>query len=130
MSKIEISQKQISKIYDWAQSRVLGLFILNFVIMFLVVLRSAGYFLPYFPITINFIVFIGLILAILLLSIRSRALFIISLVFWIITAVFRIMGIETWAERASIYAFQALIVGLVVFIIEVIISSRYSRRKN
>lgn len=113
-------KESLGKLSLWAQSKVFGLFVFNLLVMLLIVLRSAGYFTPYFPLTINLIVFLSLILAIILLNMRSSALFIIALVFWIITAVLRIQGIEVWAERAALYTFQALVVGVVLLVIEIV----------
>ncbi len=111
---------RIDSLQSWAQNKIFGLFVFNLLIMLLIVLRSAGYFEPFFLITINFIVFVSLVLAIFLLNIRSSMLFIIALVFWILTALLRVINIEVWAQRAAIYTFQSLIVGLVLFVIEVI----------
>lgn len=119
-------KESLGKLGLWAQNKIFGLFVFNLLVMLLIVLRSAGYFTPYFPLTINLIVFLSLILAIILLNMRSSALFIIALVFWIITAVLRIMGIEVWAERAALYTFQALVVGVVLFVIEIVSSKKKS----
>lgn len=113
-------KESLGKLSLWAQNKIFGLFVFNLLIMLLIVLRSAGYFTPFFPLTINLIVFLSLILAIILLNMRSSALFIIALVFWIITAVLRIAGIEVWAERAALYTFQALVVGVVLLVIEIV----------
>ena len=119
-----------NNLQHWAQNKIFGLFVFNLVVMILIVLRSAGYFSPFFPLTINFIVFVSLILAIFLLNLKSSVFFVIAFIFWVLAAFLRIVNVEVWVERASLYTFQALVVGVVLFIIEVIISSRYSRRKN
>lgn len=117
-------QAQIKKLGKWAQKRFFGLFLFNVIIMILIILRSAGYFAPFFPLTINFVVFFSFILAILLLNLRSQALFIIALIFWILAAFLKVANIDVWAERTSIYTFQALLVGLVLFLFEIISDKR------
>lgn len=113
-------QVKVQHLQYWAQNKIFGLFVFNLIVMLLVVLRSAGYFAPYFPITINFIVFVSLILAIFLLNIRSSTLFAITLIFWILAAILKISDIDVWAQRAALYTFQALLVGLALFIIEIV----------
>lgn len=119
-----MDKKQKKGLQYWAENKILGLFVFNLIIMLLVVLRSAGYFSPYFPITINFIVFFSLILAIFLLNIKSSALFITALAFWIFAALLKILNIDVWAQRTALYTFQALIVGLVLFVIEIVRSKK------
>lgn len=103
---------------NWCQENFVGLFILNIVIIFLELLRSAGYFTPYFTITINFIVFVGLVGASIFLRIKSNVILILVLFFWLLALGVKIIHINIWAERVADYAFDALVVGLILFIIE------------
>lgn len=103
----------------WANDRVFGLFIFNIMVMLLILLYTAGYFAPFFPLTINFIVLVSLILSIILLGIKGKILLVIALLFWIFAAVLRILKIEVWAERTAIYTYQALVIGLILLIIEI-----------
>lgn len=129
MSKFRESvyQKKLKKIYyqntqnlkKWANNRVFGLFIFNIIVMLLILLYTAGYFAPFFPLTINFIVLVSLILSIILLGVKSKALLVIALLFWIFAAVIRILKIEVWAERTAIYSYQALFIGILLLIIEI-----------
>lgn len=88
------------------------------IVVFLFLLRSAGYFQPYFPVGINFIMMIALILGILLLKFRSNVIFIITIVFWAFAGAIKLLKIDVWAERTSLYAFESLILGIVLFIYE------------
>jgi len=105
-------------IQKWAKERFLGLFIFNMVIAILLLLRSAGYFDPFLPLTINFIALISFILAIFLLGAKSQALFFIALIFWLFAALLRILQIDIWAERTVIYSFQALVIGIIMLFFE------------
>lgn len=101
-------------IKKWAKEHFLGLFLFNIITIILLLLRSAGYFDPFLPLTINFIALISFILAIFLLGARSQALFFIALIFWFFAALLRILQIDIWAERTVIYSFQALVIGIVI----------------
>lgn len=111
-------QQGFERIQFWAQNKIFGLFVFNLLVMLLIVLRSAGYFSPFFPISINLIVFISLILAIFLLDIRSRSLFIIAFIFWMFAAFLRIVNVEVWAERTVIYTYEALVMGVFLLLYE------------
>lgn len=102
---------------EWSQKRVLNLFIFNAVLMMLLLLRSAGYFAPYLPLTINFIILICLIMAVFLLGFRFKALFVITLLLWLFAAFLKIIGINIWAERAAIYSFESFAIAFVLFVI-------------
>lgn len=106
------------KVIKWVNSYLPGLFIFNLTVIILVLLHGAGYFHPFFIITINFIVVSSLISSIFLLGARSRTMFVITFVFWLLSAFFRLGSIEIWAERASIYAFESFIVGVILLILE------------
>lgn len=120
MKKIikEIYLDRVNKLRIWATDKVFGLFTFNLIIMLLILLYSAGYFAPFFPLTINFIVLFSLIISILLLGFESKTYFVISLSFWIFAALLRILKVDVWAERTVIYSYQSLVVGIVLLIIE------------
>lgn len=117
-------KKESNGIKSWAQDRLVGLFIFNVIVMLLILLQSAGYFSPFFPLSINTIVMISLISSIFLLGTNSKASFILTLLFWLFASFLKIVKIDVWAERTVIYAYQALIVGLVLLIIETILAKK------
>src|SRR3990167_6463467 len=102
----------------WTGTHYLRLAIFNMIVMLMVLLRSAGYFDPYWPITINMVIFISLILSILLLETRSRVLFVVAIVFWVFAGFLRIIGVDVWAERTSIYVYQAIFLGTILLLAE------------
>jgi len=102
----------------WAKGNVLGLFIFNAIILAIVLLRSVGYFAPFLPLGVNVVFLIALILAIILFKAGSRFVFSWGLVFWLLAGFFRVVGVEVWAERAGIYTFEALVVGVVMLMVE------------
>ncbi len=111
----------IKKSKNWSQKNILGLFIFNILLILLLLLRSAGYFSPFLELDINAIVFISLILAVILLKVRNKVIFIISILFWIFAAFLRIVEVNVWAERTAIYAYESLFVGVIIMIGESII---------
>lgn len=120
MSK-PIKQIYLNKLYEfrlWANQKVFQLFIFNMIIMLLILLYTAGYFAPFFPLTINFIVFVALLLSIFLLGINSKILFGIAIFFWLFAAFLKGVRVDVWAERTAIYSYQALLIGIILFIIE------------
>ncbi len=120
----KIQSKVLEDLSLWAQNKIFGLFVFNLLVMLLIVLRSAGYFAPFFPITINFIVLLSLILSIILLSVGNRIMFLIAFIFWLLAAFFKFFQIDVWAERTTVYTFQALVIGVLLLIIETISSKR------
>ncbi len=98
--------------------KLLGLFIFNILLMILILMRSADYFVPFFLISINFIVFMSIVFSVFLVGIRSRGVFLIALLFWSFAAFLRLLNAGVWAERTGIYAYQAIVVGVILFIIE------------
>lgn len=106
----------------WATNNVLGIFIFNLVLMLLVLLYNAGYFAPFFPLTINIIVMACFMLSYLLFKSSSRVLFVFALSFWLLAAFFRTLGINIWAERTALYSFEAFVIGFVILVFEVLIS--------
>lgn len=110
--------KEVRKIKVWSEGRIVGLFIFNALLVLLVLLHSAGYFAPFFPLTINTIVMVSLISSIFLLGTNSKAAFTLTLLFWLFAAFLKIVKIDVWAERTVIYSYEALIVGVFLFIME------------
>lgn len=109
---------EILRTRKWANDNILGLFLFNLILMFLILLHSAGYFAPFFPLTINVIVFICTLSAIFLLRATSRSLFSVALFFWIFAGLLKLLGINIWAERTVIYAYELLVVGFLLMIVE------------
>lgn len=103
---------------NWFEARKLKIFVFNIVIMILVVLHSAGYFQPYFLISINLIVIVGLLLAIFLLEAGSNVMYAGSLILLIVCLLFKIFRIDVWSERISIYFFESLSIGVFVSFFE------------
>lgn len=106
----------------WVIRHYLQIAIFNIVIVLLFLLRSAGYFDPYFLISINLIAFVGFLLLVFLLGAGSREMFVFFLLFWVFASVLRLMNIEIWAERTTVYAYQALLIGVFLLIIESVFS--------
>lgn len=111
-------EKNIPQIKSWTAAHYLNLALFNLILIILVLLRSAGYFDPYFPITIHLIVFITLILLVFLLGVNSKFLFVLTCVLWIFVAFLKLVGIDVWAERTSVYAFEVMVVGVTLFLTE------------
>jgi hypothetical protein len=61
---------------------------------------------------------ISIILSILLLAADSRSLFILAIFFWLLATLLRLLGVDIWAERSSVYFYEALFVGVLLFIIK------------
>lgn len=112
------------KLQSWVELHYFQLALFNIVLVVLLLLRSAGYFEPFFGITINSIFLIALVLSIFLLGTRSRGAFAVALVFWLFAAVLKLVKIDVWAERNAIYSFQALVVGVVLLIWESLFEER------
>lgn len=119
MNKFRIHYlKLLKKTESWSRNHLTGLFIFNILIVLLLLLRSGGYFAPYFTITINSVIFISLLAAVLLIGARSSAIFLVAVIFWIVTAILRVLGIEVWAERTAIYVYQSISLGVALLIIQ------------
>ncbi len=108
----------ITKIEKWAKASIAGLFFFNLAILLLVLLRFAGYFAPFLTININFIYLTSLVLSVILLKVRSRAMFAIALGFWLFGAFLKIVRVDIWAERTIEYFFQAVVVGVFLMFYE------------
>ena len=110
----------------WSINNLLGIFLFNLAIVVLVLLRSAGYFEPFVPLTINSIFFIGFILLPVMLGVNYVALFSIAGLFWLLSALLQLFSVDIWAERSSIYCFQAFFVGFLILFFNYI----FPRKKN
>jgi len=118
MIRLKVLLNFRKKLASWVSSHYLNMAIFNTFLVILVLLHSAKYFDPFWMISINVIIFISLLTSVFLLGARSRALFIFSLLFWILAGGMGILGINVWAERISIYMFQAFFIGVLLLIIE------------
>ncbi len=116
------------KMTVWAKANVLGLFIFNAIILAIVLLRSVGYFAPFLPLGVNATFLIALLLAVVLFNGGSKFVFGWGLAFWILAGFFRVAGIDVWAERAAIYTFEALVVGVVMVFVEEVVKKRGLKR--
>lgn len=114
----------IIELNKWTVDHQFNLTIYNLIIITLFVLRSAGYFHPFFPITVNFIVSFSLVLSIFLLNARSRSLFVVTILFWIFAAFLRVLGINVWAERTAVYSYQAFFIGVLLLVFEVVFNNK------
>ncbi len=106
------------KLKNWLLGYNYRLLLVNFIIVFLFLLRSAGYFQPYFAISINFIIIVGLILSVLLVGAKSNLIFIVTLIFWMFAGFLKLVRIDVWAERTGIYAYESLVFGVLLFLFE------------
>lgn len=110
--------ESVEKARKWSIEHDFQLALFNISIVLLVLLRSAGYFEPFFPITINLIVLTAFVLSIILLNAKSNFLFILSLTFWVFAGFLKVVGIDVWSERTVVYAFESFSVGMILLIIE------------
>lgn len=108
--------KFLSDFYDWTKKYNYRLVAFNLIIIFIFMLRSAGYFQPYFPISVNFIVIVGLLLAVIMLGARAKFIFLSSLLFWIFAGILKLLKIDVWAERSGVYVYEMVFMGIVVFV--------------
>lgn len=115
INKFKLLELRLNK---WSLSHFVGIAVFNIIMIVLFLLYSAGYFKPFLPISINLIVIIGLVLSTLLLEVKSRAMFMISLSFWLFAAFLKIVKIDVWAERTTIYVYQSLVLGILLIIVE------------
>lgn len=109
--------KQFSKdISNWATGHLFGLFLFNTILVILVLLNTAQYFKPFFYLGINSIFFISLLLSIVLLGAHSRTMFLISIIFFVFGLVLKLVKIDIWADRASIYFYQSTVIGVILLL--------------
>ena len=119
-----------NKVELWAKDNTAGIFVFNMIIILLVLLRSAGYFDPFFKLTINLIVLISVILSIFLLSVNSRAVFVFAIIFWILAAFFKIIRIDIWAERMGNYTYEILVIAILLLLMEYLRMAWGRKKKN
>lgn len=112
----------------WIVTHQFQLALFNGFLMLMILLRSAGYFAPFVPITINLIFASALVLSVFLLGTNSMGAVGVALIFWGFASLLRILGIEVWADRAAVYSFEALSLGILLFVIEEVKAS--FRRDN
>ena len=110
--------KQNNIVQKLAKRRTAGIFIYILILMLLLLLNTAGYFHPFFALSINLIFLTSMILSVLLLGASSRTLFVISLIFWVLAGFFKVFHIDIWAERTAIYTFEALLIGVMLIFVE------------
>ncbi|KKU10007.1 MAG: hypothetical protein UX13_C0023G0007 [Candidatus Woesebacteria bacterium GW2011_GWB1_45_5] len=106
------------KLSAWGKERYLELAVFNVLLAILVLLHSAGYFNPFWLISINTIIFIMLCVSIVLLGMRSTAMFAVSFLFFAFSGFMKALNVAVWAERTSIYVFQALFLGILMLLFE------------
>lgn len=109
------------RLQSWVQDHYLNLAIFNIILLLMILLRSAGYFEPVFSLSINFIILTTIILSVILLGADSKVIFAIAIFFLIASIPFRLVSyLEVWAERTSIFAYEAVVIGVILFIKEVL----------
>lgn len=106
------------KIDAWAHNNISGILIFNCLLMLLVLLNTAGYFHPFLPLSISLIFFIALVSSAVFIKLGSKAMFVIALSFCVLAAFLKIVKVDIWAERTGVYVFEALIVGLVLYLFD------------
>lgn len=102
----------------WAVTHPFGIFLFGVISSLLVLLKSTGYFYPFYQLTVNSIVLISIIISVPLLGIKSRTVFITGILFLIIACIFKIYGVDIWAERTSFYVFELLLIGTILLVFE------------
>lgn len=100
----------------WVKKHLLGLFVFNTILIILVLLNTAQYFKPFFYLGINAIFFISLLISIFLLGVKAKAMFLISLMFLLFGIFLKVVKIDIWADRASIYFYQSFMLGLMLLL--------------
>lgn len=107
-----------NNIQRWSKENLTGLFFFNLLIFILLLLRSAGYFDPFLPLSINLIFLLTIIASVPLLKSNSRTLFLLSISFLSFGAMFKLLHVDIWAERMGIYTYEAFVLGLILVIWE------------
>ena len=124
-----MNKKDKERFTTWVKNNYFQLAIFNLFVIILYFLRSAGYFHPYFIISVNVIVVVSLVVSVFLFRLPSEFLFGVAVFFWVFAGLIRLVGSEVivWAERTGVYAYQALIIALLVFAREIFVRKQ---RKN
>jgi len=110
-------EKTVKSVKLWAGRHLAGLFVFNVSILVMVLLSTAQYFKPFFYLGINSIFFFSLLFAVLFLGARTKAMLTIAIIFLALTAFLKVVKIDVWADRASIYFYQAFFIGLLLLLI-------------
>ncbi|CAN5301242.1 hypothetical protein BH10PAT1_BH10PAT1_2980 [soil metagenome] len=119
MQKINKYKEELSQKFEkWVIKFNYKLIVFNIIIVFLFLLRSAGYFQPYFPISVNFIIIFSLVLSKILLNTNSKIIFLFVLVFWLFAEFLKLVKIDVWAERTGIYVYESLVFAVLLFLLE------------
>lgn len=114
---LDFYNKKLQHTEAFIRGKIFGLFVFNIILMMLILMRSADYFAPFFPLSINIIVLICLVVSIPILGVRDRMLFFVSLMLWLFAALLKLLKIDVWAERTVIYSFEAMVIGMILFLI-------------
>lgn len=118
-SRIAAKMEKTNKlIKNWSLTHFTGIAVFNLILIFLFLLYSAGYFKPFVPISINLIVLIGLISSVFLLGAKAGFLFIASFIFFVFAGFLKVVGVDVWAERTTIYTYQSFVMGILLLIIQ------------
>lgn len=103
-----------SSLKKWSEKHLTGLFVFNVALVLMVLLSTAQYFNPFFYLGINTIFFISLIISIFLLGARVKTMMAIAVIFLALTAFLKVVRVDVWADRASIYFYQSLFLGILL----------------
>lgn len=115
------------RINDWVISHYLQLALFNIFLILIFLLRSAGYFHPFMVISVNLIVVFSLILAVVLFGWGGRHLYFVAVVFWVFALFLKLVKIDIWAERTTIYVYQSLVIGTVLLMVEGLFSRIFKK---
>lgn len=96
----------------------------NIALMFAFLLRSAGYFSPYLPISVNMIVVFALILSVVLLKANYKTFFMAGILFWAFAGLLGMLKVNVWAERTTVYVFESLVLGVILLTWETMFSKQ------
>lgn len=114
----DLIEKSTPQLKKWILTHYFHLALFNVLLIILVLLRSAGYFQPYLPITIHAIILFTLLLLVFLLGVNSRFLFCLTFSLWLFATLLKIVGIDVWSERTSVYVYEALVIAIFLLIAE------------
>lgn len=100
----------------WAYSNFFSIFIINLILLILFLLHSAGYFDPYFPITVNFVIIVGIFVATILLNLNIQILIVMAGAFWLFAGLLYLLRVNIWAYRTTLYVFQIFVLMIVLLL--------------
>lgn len=121
-SLISFMKNTYKRVDKWASHHHLNLIIYNLLITLMFLLRSAGYFNPYLPISVNLIMIFALVSPIFLFRANFKTIFVATTFFWMFTGFLGILKVNIWAERTAIYVFESLVLGVILLAWETIFS--------